>query len=313
MIGKFSQRAAMAVAFTGVAAGALALQPPNPNNAQSVLQWTEREKISAVTTDPSGSWQPLGADTGFLMMGGILAPRDASGVAKVGVRLEHFAPNPAGALSEAMLFDANCTQNTIKLTMVAGYRQRNLSGLVGQEAVNEAAEPIAGHPLAETVQQACAGARSAAAGATVAAAAPSINYQDRPAVMAWAQRNVQASTLGATWTEAGTLPPGILYRSIDSQNSESRTNRRVRVRLELFDPINLDGMSVVSQLTDYDLNCLRNEARRVQVTVFAAHNLSGQSRVTINTPDAYQAADQVPIINSMARDICQDVDRAPRF
>lgn len=314
MIRNIARGAALAAAFTGVAAGALAMQPPNPDNAQSVLDWSAREKISAVTTDPAGSWQPLGADQAFLMMGGILATKDAGGIAKVGVRMEFFAPTDVGAgvpaLSQALLFDADCARNTIKLTSQAAYRERNLGGVIGQAAASDPAEPVAGHPLAETVQQACA-ARPAAP--VVAAAPPSVNYQDRNALNSFVQRNVQTSAGGLTWTDAGALPPGPIYRAIDSRNSESRTNRRVRVRLERFDSYVFDGMTVRSEVTDYDLNCLRNEARRVSVTVYERHNLSGQAKVTNATVDEYKPVAEVGLINAMAQDICREMDRTPNF
>lgn len=314
MLSNLTRKIAVGIAFTGVAAGAYAFQPPNPNSEASVNAWLAKN-VQNRTANPPVEWAVLGADAEFVIMDGVIAPKDAGGIGKAGLRLEFYAPTTdAGQtfLSRAELFDIDCNRNMLRQTSSAGFAQHNLSSPSGQaQTITSEWEPIGDHPLASAARRACSGAPAGPAPALPTTA--SVDYRNREAVVAWQQRNVQLSAGGITWQEMGGIPLGMLYYGTDTRNSESRTNRRIRVRQEFFDPVQTDQGTVVAIITDFDLNCIRNEARRVQVTAFAQRNLAGQGNVTNSTQEAYRPAAEVSPINSVAADICRAVQAAPTF
>ncbi len=329
MIGKNSRYAGAATVAMGLAlAGVCLAQAPDPTNAAAVKAWQTSNNI----TDKTGAlgWQAFTAQPDGVYFRGVIDPRDpTTNQASVGVRIEHFAPvaSPGGpVLSEVATFAVDCTApngGRIKQVKNSFYPQHNLGGATKDVAVTDDWAPTSTIDfLVAEVQAACravaGGARVAAAGAGAGAGGrmpPPFNVNDAAAGRRWMlsekiDQGGSAST--PDWPLLGYQNDGAMFRSAnpDTQNSVSRLTPRYLLREEFYGPITLPGGgTALSQSIDYDINCGRNQVRRVRISSFPSRNLAGTAVVTNLTGDFIPVA-QDPVIKEAFDEICQAADKA---
>ena len=154
----------IAVALTGaVVAGSAGAQVLDPNDTLFIQNWINSKHIDYVTTSPVATWQYVGATAGGVALRAVLAEkRGISGDgAKVGLRLEHFAPvagagGMTNALSELASFDVDCSKNRIKHTLSASYSDHSFEGMRKEQVYKDDWVPASAMPLLDgAIKSAC--------------------------------------------------------------------------------------------------------------------------------------------------------------
>jgi hypothetical protein len=338
MVVKMSRKAGWTAALFGVGFATFALaQAPNPNDPNAVKAWQAKNGILEKTTNPATGWQPIAAVDQGMLMRGVLAPRNASGQALIGMRIEFFAAGPgvgnAPSLSELDTFMVDCLGNRIRQVERATFAQHNLGGDKKSEALTETSADGAWGPAAEmaplegTIRVSCA--PPAGGGAQVAAAAPvaggggaTPNPNDLGAVNRWLTglgvTNI-ATTPSTKWSSGrpsdtsgwkllGATPEGAFLGNVKvAENTLNDSILDVLVRIERFQPKPVAGIPALSQQTIYELNCRRKTVRVQVMNEFPQHNLSGESKSAPASPPDQPVA-QTPLKDE-AQQICTDLNK----
>jgi hypothetical protein len=133
--------------------------------ARAVAQdWTRAQNISDTTLDPKARWTISLTSPRDVRSWAVLAAKDASGQARVALRIEYVSATTVGgasALSEIDVFAVDCTGQRVQRLSQAAYAAHNLTGEKHEEAAAADWQPATSRPaIAPGIQLACSQAPS---------------------------------------------------------------------------------------------------------------------------------------------------------
>lgn len=293
-------------------AGAVAAQGPASNSMQAVNDWMKANNVNETTVDPGGRWTLGGLGSDNLAFWAILALKDASGEAKVAIRMEYFAPKAVigntAALSEMQRLAVDCAGQRLRLLSIQTYPQHNFTGQKTEQGTpNNPWEPAANiGMLSRPIQTVCA--QTSAAAAPVATTAP-FDIRDTRAARRWMTDNhiQQEGVENARWNMIGVTPQGIWLAkaNLEETMTSARNTPTLVLRFERFQAIGkLDGQgTTLSELVFYDINCTTRQFRRSGVNQYDGHNLGGRGNSS-GTSDGWAPMAQNAMINSVYGEVC---------
>lgn len=283
------------------------LPPPNLQSEQAVLKWARDSKIADKTANPAGTWDLLAALDDGLLSWSVLQPKDAAGIAKVGVRLERFKPMN-NVRSVASLYELDCGKQQVKTISEAGFAEHNFGGAKQESPGNGAWVPVASNEVVAAVKDDACKATSGTGGATVAARPAGLPSTAEEAA-AWARtNNIRVDRVGGIteqWRLLNYTADGPLYAAVTAKNDDQRSARMI-LRLERYQPATSPKIGPVKSYTEsYEIACRTGRLRKIGSSGFAEHNLTGREDGTAGV-EAWTEIKDHGILAKPAGDFCRD-------
>lgn len=282
------------------------LPPPNLSSEQAVLKWARDSKIADKTTNPAGTWDLLAALDDGLLSWTVLQPKDAAGIAKIGVRLERFKPMN-NVRSVASLYDLDCGKSQVKTVSEAGFAEHNFGGARQESPANAAWVPVASNEVVAAVKDDACKATAGTGGGTMARPAGLPTTAEQAA--AWVRtNNIRVDNVGGKkeqWRLLNYTGDGPIYAVVTDKDNDE-LSAKMTVRLERYLPATSPKIGPVKSYTEtYEIACRTNRLRKIGASGFSEYNLMGREDGSAAV-EAWTPIKDHPILASQAAGFCRD-------
>ena len=287
------------------AAGAVHSAPPNLSNAESIAAWLKENAVQFDTARPRATWGVAGGDPDGLQFTGVIERNLRGGIARIGMRTELFEAatmdNGRPSLSQLVTLEVDCGRSSLRPVKLEAFEDRNLAGSRREVRLEEPWAPVAGSPsFASMARAACT------------AALP--NPRDDREITTWMdQARIDLTVDEYRWFRLSANEEGVSFirQVLDRESTTAKPVPIIRTELFAAKPAP-GGMNFLSQTTDYELLCNQRTYRKLKITYFESHNLSGRSESQMLNEDMRPAAGD-PIAQGVMRESCDAVQLRPGF